>query len=66
VFLVAWGAAIIAGSIHLRRSLPTRPGPFILFMLVMLAIMLAVGFAKGEPPRWRWGDRDREKPNEER
>jgi hypothetical protein len=28
------------------------------FILVMLGIMFAMCFAKGEPPRWRWGDRD--------
>jgi hypothetical protein len=65
VFFVAWLGAILAGTVLLRRSLPTRPGLYALFIVGMLAIMLAVGFAKGEPPRWRWGDRDRDEPNGE-
>jgi hypothetical protein len=62
VFFVLWFVVMIAGAVRLRPSLPTRPGLYALFILVMLAVMLAVCYAKGEPPRWRWGDRDRNKP----
>jgi uncharacterized membrane protein YadS len=57
VFFVAWFTAILAGAVHLRPHL----GLYALFILVMLGIVLGVCYAKGEPPRWRWGDRDRPK-----
>jgi hypothetical protein len=32
----------------------------VLYVLVTAAILIAICFAKGEPPRWRWGgDKDR-------
>jgi hypothetical protein len=59
-FLVAWLIASTAGSSLLGSSLlPNHPGLLALFGLTMIAILLAVCFAKGEPPRWRWGDRDK-------
>jgi len=60
VFFVAWLAAFVLGSVYLGPSLlPTRPGLYALFVLSLTTILLAVCFAKGEPPRWRWGDRDK-------
>ena len=60
MFLVAWIAAFTVGTSLLSASLlPNHPGLFALFVLGMVAILLAVCFAKGAPPRWRWGDRDK-------
>jgi hypothetical protein len=28
---------------------------YVTFLIVMLAILMAICYAKGEPPRWRWG-----------
>jgi uncharacterized membrane protein YhaH (DUF805 family) len=28
---------------------------FYVFILLMSAVLIAVCYAKGEPPRWRWG-----------
>jgi hypothetical protein len=30
---------------------------FVLFMATMVALLLAITYAKGEPPRWRWGEK---------
>jgi hypothetical protein len=41
----------LAGPILALHSLPL----FFAFVGVMAAALVAIGFAKGEPPRWRWG-----------
>ncbi len=30
---------------------------FALFVVGMIAIILAIAYAKGEPPHWRWGEK---------
>ncbi len=38
---------------------PTRNAPDFLGIVVILTVcFLAICWAKGEPPRWRWGGRD--------
>jgi hypothetical protein len=32
---------------------------YVLLTLGMVALLLAICFAKGEPPRWRWGESDK-------
>ena len=55
VFALIWLAATAAGAVHFG---PQRHMiQFLAFLLVMLAVMAAVCYAKGEPPRWRWGNR---------
>lgn len=34
----------------------TDPAWFVAYVLVLSAVLLAVCWWKGEPPRWRWGD----------
>jgi hypothetical protein len=54
VFMLAWIAALLASTPVLR----SRPlWLYALFGIGMVAILLAVCLAKGEPPAWRWGDR---------
>jgi len=31
---------------------------FVVCTLVMSLLLLAICYKKGEPPRWRWGERD--------
>ena len=63
VVLVGWFVAFVVGQVRLAPSLlPTHPGLFALFVGAMVAVLLAICFAKGEPPRWRWGWGDRNKP----
>jgi hypothetical protein len=56
VFMLVWIAAVTFGA---TRLIKLHPALWALFLVAMLAIMLAVCWAKGEPPSWRWGDRDR-------
>ncbi len=54
VVTLAW-LAIVIGAIPVldpRR----RPILFVAFLLAMTLVMLGVCYAKGEPPRWRWGE----------
>jgi lipoprotein signal peptidase len=52
VVLVTWFVLIIIVSpILALRSIPS----FIVFITGMSAVLLAICFAKGEPPKWRWG-----------
>lgn len=51
VVFAIWLGVAITGAILLAKQI----GVFIGFMVVMSAIMLGVCWAKGEPPRWRWG-----------
>ena len=55
VVFVAWIAAVAAGT----RLLPEHSAGFAIYVLTMIVVMIAVGYWKGEPPRWRWGDRDK-------
>jgi hypothetical protein len=57
---VAYGTAallLIIGVPFVRSS----AGPFwaTLFAGVVVAGLVAICYAKGEPPRWRWGDDER-------
>ncbi len=52
--LAAYVALIWAGAILFppRQELAA----FLLYMSVLLICFIGVCWAKGEPPRWRWGD----------
>lgn len=56
VFLVIWAAAFTAGSTAL---VPQHRALYAAFVVAMTVTLLAVCYAKGEPPRWRWGGDDR-------
>jgi hypothetical protein len=55
VVFVAWFAAFIPAMIHF---LPWRPVAFMAFALFMGLLLTAIGYLKGEPPRWRSGGQD--------
>lgn len=55
VVLIAWVAAVSAGAVFSR----SHPALYVLFAVGMVVILLAICFAKGEPPRWRWGESDK-------
>jgi hypothetical protein len=52
---LAWFALLIGGVIRLA---PHHRGYLPGFVGVMTLLLFAVCYAKGEPPRWRWGGRD--------
>jgi hypothetical protein len=48
---------VLSAGVSFMR--PNRhPVLYGLFVASMVGIILAVCYAKGEPPRWRWGDRN--------
>ena len=51
VILMAAGASVISPS--------KAPGLFVGYLLLLTGVLIAVCWAKGEPPRWRWGERDK-------
>jgi hypothetical protein len=55
VVFCAYLVLTIAGALLLPTS-----GHFVSFIVLILALsigLVAICFAKGEPPKWRWGDR---------
>jgi len=52
--MLVWTVAFVGGSVWIAgRSLPW----FFLFCSVIVAVLISVCYAKGEPPRWRWGEK---------
>ena len=53
-FLAVWIAVVFSGVIYI----PASGAPYYLvtvFVVVMALVLIAVCFAKGEKPSWRWG-----------
>jgi hypothetical protein len=55
VILLGWICVLIAAAL---RLMPAHPVTFLLFAVVMAALLTFICYLKGEPPRWRWGDQD--------
>jgi peptidoglycan/LPS O-acetylase OafA/YrhL len=53
VVTLLWFAVVI-GAIPLFDT-RRHPLPYLGFVLVMIVVLLVICYAKGEPPRWRWG-----------
>jgi hypothetical protein len=53
-FFVTWLATLGAGVIWLRRFQALAP---VAFLAVMTLLLVLVCYAKGEPPSWRWGEK---------
>jgi hypothetical protein len=52
--LILFFALVLLGAFVF---LPARgPLPFLLYTTVLCVVLILVCWAKGEPPRWRWGD----------
>jgi hypothetical protein len=51
---VGWFAVFIPATVHF---IPRRPAAFMVFTLLMGLLLVAICYLKGEPPRWRSGDR---------
>jgi hypothetical protein len=54
-FFLIWLAALILGVTWFRRYHPLAP---VAFLALMTALLVLVCYKKGEPPSWRWGDRE--------
>jgi hypothetical protein len=53
VVMIAWTVLVIVLSPIL--ALHSMPG-FFLFIFGMAGVLIAICWAKGEPPKWRWGN----------
>jgi hypothetical protein len=53
--LVVGGVAIyvraLRGGVPIGRAMPL----FLLWIAILSGGLIAIGYATGEPPRWRWG-----------
>jgi len=60
---VVWqGWAVLAGWVVILMGgvtmlMPENPIWHVLFALLMVAVLFVVCYVKGEPPRWRWGEK---------
>lgn len=54
VVLMAWLAVLVFSGL---RFMPQRPGLFWGAFLVATAVLALVCYLKGEPTRWRWGEK---------
>ena len=58
------GWTVIAGYVALTGAgiiviVPSmRPASFLAYLIVLTLVLIAICRAKGEPPRWRWGERN--------
>jgi hypothetical protein len=52
LFMAVWLLAVFANSLLLTISIPL----YILLLIALCAALIAVCYAKGPPPRWRWGN----------
>ncbi|HXY99359.1 MAG TPA: hypothetical protein VEI03_05130 [Stellaceae bacterium] len=50
------GTAIFLHALRAGASPPLACLLFVLWTAVLGGVLTAVAWAKGEPPRWRWGD----------
>jgi uncharacterized membrane protein YhaH (DUF805 family) len=53
VVLVVWFVILYPGSVW---TVMRHWALFAAFIVVMTGSLIAICYAKGEPPRWRWGD----------
>jgi hypothetical protein len=54
VVYVGWFVALFGGIAAL--GIRKMPVPHLIFVLIMVGLLLAICYWKGEPPRWRSGD----------
>jgi hypothetical protein len=53
--LVLWIAALFLGR---RYLVPNNIYAHLVFALAMVGLLWSICYSKGEPPRWRFGERD--------
>ena len=55
VVYIGW---FVVFALATRHFIPRRPVAFLICTLMMSLLLVAICYLTGEPPRWRWGDRD--------
>jgi hypothetical protein len=56
VVLLLWAAALFEG-LYLLHQYRYQVAYRLAFVLLMSVLLILVSYWKGEPPKWRWGDR---------
>jgi hypothetical protein len=56
VVIAIWFALLAVGLIVLLSRRDTLPWT-LLYVVLMSVVLMLVCYWKGEPPKWRWGDR---------
>ncbi len=63
-FPIAWQGWVVLGVFVMLLAAATglfpprnEPWAFVASVLVLCAALIAICYAKGEPPRWRWGSK---------
>lgn len=55
VFFLLWFAAL-TGGVALLHSYPALVS--VMYLALMTLVLVSVCYRKGEPPSWRWGERE--------
>ena len=58
IVLLAYVTVVLGATF---RMLPWHPVSHLLLILVATAVLILICYVKGETPRWRWGDDDRDR-----
>jgi hypothetical protein len=56
VVMLLWTVAVFEGLFLLRHN-PYRPAVSLAFVFFMSAVLTLICYWKGEPTKWRWGER---------
>jgi hypothetical protein len=54
VVLAAFAALAVAGFFLFPPN--EKPGALFVYFAALTAVLIAICWLKGEPPRWRWGE----------
>jgi hypothetical protein len=54
--LIAYLALVLGGIPFLQAT--RGSAVYFIYLLALTVLLILVCWLKGEPPRWRWGDRD--------
>jgi len=54
--LTALGTAVYVYAVSRGADVRMACGLFLLWVAVLSGILIAIAYATGEPPRWRWGE----------
>jgi hypothetical protein len=54
--LIAYLALVLGGIPFLQAT--RGSAVYFIYLLALTVLLIVVCWLKGEPPRWRWGDRD--------
>ena len=68
--LLVFGAVLIGGGEVLLKNAPRHvysdaAGAYLALVLISTAVLVVIAYKKGPAPKWRWGKRDDDNPDED-